>query len=106
MTLLFQHQAVKVLSELLGRATSEELPVIAWRISSAANESILTGECDAVDPIQRRADFDRWREALGAEEWPGGISHGGTVRLSASLQDTYHEVTITLSATITSDEMH
>ncbi|GAA1021466.1 hypothetical protein Aple_073680 [Acrocarpospora pleiomorpha] len=100
-----QQQAVKVLGQLLARVANEKLPIIAWRISSAQSESILTGHCEAVDPIQRQRDFEAWREAISAEPWPNGIKHERGVRLHASVVDHYEEVTITLTAEISTDEL-
>ncbi|MFE3455538.1 hypothetical protein ACFXJ8_42160 [Nonomuraea sp. NPDC059194] len=100
-----QRRAYELLGVLLARAAREDLPVIAWTMSSAQSEPILAGHCDAVDPIQRQDDFEAWRSALGAEAWPNGIKQDYGIRLHASVADQEARVTVTLAAEIRNDEM-
>lgn len=100
-----QQRAYKVLGQMIERGERENLPVISWALSSTNTQAILTGNCDAVDPIQRQADFEAWRKSIGAEAWPNGIRSEAGIRLSASTVDRSEEVTVTLSAFIANDEM-
>ncbi|MEV0589315.1 hypothetical protein [Nonomuraea sp. NPDC050310] len=100
-----QRRAYELLGQLIERGERENLPVITWVLASANTQAILTGDCEAADPIQRQADFEAWKKSLGAEAWPNGIRSEAGIRLSASTVDPSEEVTITLSAFIANDEM-
>ncbi|MFF5248954.1 hypothetical protein ACFY3V_32125 [Streptosporangium sp. NPDC000095] len=54
-------------------------------------------------PIERHSDFNAWRTALSAEEWPNGIRRDGCLHLHASVAD-YEEITIVIFADIYDDE--
>jgi hypothetical protein len=73
----WQRRAVRVLAELLERAQTNGLPVVAWSVSHAG--AALVARCLAHPPAQRHADFDAWCSALGASRWPertsGSIAH-------------------------------
>src|SRR2546428_495055 len=75
-------RAVRVLAGWLERAGREGLPPIAWTVGSVGAQ--LVGRCDAYrDPARQRADFGRWRAALGAEARPERTGQDGVTRLVA-----------------------
>jgi hypothetical protein len=98
-----QRQAYEVLGHMLEWTGRERLPVISWKVSDAKSGPTLTGECSATDPIERHSDFDAWRTALSAEEWPNGIRRDGCLHLHTSVAD-YEGVTIVIFADIYDDE--
>ncbi|MEU0570871.1 hypothetical protein ABZ297_36505 [Nonomuraea sp. NPDC005983] len=95
-----QQRANKVLEQLLARIANEKLPVISWTIASDASGAALTGRCDAEDMSQRREDFEAWREALGVSDQPVEEAFEGGIRLRASVQDNYADLSVALVADI------
>ena len=102
-TLGYQQQALDALSGLLLQTQQEHLPLIAWTIPETTTGPMLVGECTTTDPVQRRNDFERWVEVLGATAWPGGIYRDRNLHLSATAPD-HRGVAITIMANIADDE--
>jgi DNA repair photolyase len=70
-----------------------------WTVSTAR----LTGQSYILDPVQRRADWEAWRAALGAEAWPEHRS-GIRTHLHAVAKDVDGLLDVAVIADLIEDE--
>lgn len=98
---LWQRRAVGELAAIL--AVHRDLPAIAWTVTPAG--CTLTGRVNALaSPVQVRATFAGWSQALGLDETAGEYAGGGRGPVYLQAVADRHQVRVRLGATVFDDE--
>lgn len=96
----WQLRAVRVLTDLLKAAHTDDLPVVAWSVGRTGN---LVAHCYHGTATERRTAFEAWRALLGATAWPERTDAAGATHLHATV-DRYSGVQIAVLADLFPDD--